>query len=201
MKPLPVLLTAVLLSLCVTACAGTSKHTGSTSRAPENASTAGSTARTASTAQTGSHPQDDNHISIYGHQATEPDKRAITALVNRYYVAAAADDGAAACSLIYSTLAKSVPEDYGQPPGLPTLRGKTCPVVMSKVFKHVPRQSTADFATTKVTGIRLNGEHGFVQLSSRTIPTGELFVEREGGSGSWKVGALIGKACAKCSAG
>jgi hypothetical protein len=186
MKLLLALLAVVLLGVGVSACGGTSKNAGSA---------------TSSAAQTSRTPQDDNHISTYGHAAAEPDKREITALITRYYAAAATDNGAEACSLIYSPIAKSVPEDYGQAPGPPAVRGKTCAVVMSKIFKHTPSQSPADFATTEVTGIRLNpnGNKGFVQLSSKTMPTGEIFVQREGGS--WRVGALIGRACADCAAG
>jgi hypothetical protein len=49
-----------------------------------------------------------------------------------------------------------------------------------------------------VTGVRLNGSYGFVQLSSKQIPTGMIFVQREGST--WKVGALIGRPCTGCAA-
>ena len=191
----------VLLSIFVAACGGTTKAKSSAFQPSSTTSTATSATTTASTAQS-SHPsQDDNHIATYGNAATEPDKREITGLIKRYYAAAGADDGAAACPLIYSPIARSVPEDYGRPPGPLITRGNTCTVVMSKSFKHIPNQSLAVLATTKVTGIRLNpdGNEGFVQLSSKTMPTGEIFVQREGHS--WKVGALIGRACADCAAG
>ena len=201
MKWLLVPIAVASLSVCASACGGAAKTTSSASQASSTASSTAATATTASTPRTSRPPQDDNHISTYGNAATEPDKREITKLVERYYTAAAADDGATACSLIYSPIAKSVPEDYGQPPGPPTTRGKTCAVVMSKVFKHVPNQLPSDFAATKVTGIRLNpnGNEGFVQLSSKAMPTGEIYVQREGPS--WTIALLIGKKCADCAAG
>jgi hypothetical protein len=185
------LLTMTLLGVNAAACGGASKNTASTA-------TAGSTAASVSTARASRPPQDDNHISTYGYEATEPDKREITALVKRYFAVASADNGAAACSMIYSTIAKSIAEDYGKPPADPALRGKTCSVVLSKLFKHVPGQSIADLATTKVTGVRLKGNFGFVQLSSRRMPTGRIVVEREGAT--WKIDQVISRACTDCAA-
>jgi hypothetical protein len=143
-------------------------------------------------------PQNDDYISTYGEQASGPDRQAIVKLVQRYYAAAVADDGAAACPLIYSTLEKSIPEDYGQPPAPPTTRGKTCPVVMSKFFRHLPRQPVSGLASTKVTGVRIHGDHAFVQLSSKAIPTGEISVQHE--AQGWKIQTLIGEACKNCAA-
>ena len=117
-------------------------------------------------------------------------------LTKRYYAAAASDEGAIACTLIVSSLAKSVPEDYGRSG---PFQGKTCPEVMAKVFKRVAGQPSGVLAATKVTGIRISGNRGFVQLSSSAMPTGEIYVLRK--DGMWKVGALIGRACTRCSAG
>ncbi|MFZ1154788.1 MAG: hypothetical protein WAN93_07785 [Solirubrobacteraceae bacterium] len=187
-----------LLGLGATAC-GSSKSTGSTSQAVSAVSTvSGTTTTTTSSSETSHPPQDDSHITTYGHEATEPDKREITQLVKSYYAAGLADDGAKACSLIYSPVAKSVPEDYGQSTTSSVLHGKTCAVVLSKVFRHLPEQSTADLATTKVTGVRLSGDNGYVQLSSKMIPTGEMVVQRQGHV--WKVGVLIGRTCTGCAA-
>jgi len=111
-------------------------------------------------------------------------------LVQHYYAAASADDGAAACSLLTSAMASSVPEDYGQSPAPADLRGKTCAEVMSKLFRHPYHLSTADLATTRVIGVRVNGNHGFALLKSKMLRLGEMVVEREGDL--WKVGVLIG---------
>lgn len=144
-------------------------------------------------------PQNDDYISIYGQAASGADRQAIIELVKRYYKAAAADDGRAACALLYPTLAKAVPEDYGRPPGPPATRGKTCAIVLSKFFKRVPGQPVSSLATTKVTGVRVRGEHAFAQLSSTAIPTGEMSLLRQGRR--WRVEALIGEGCRHCAAG
>jgi hypothetical protein len=188
-KPLLLMiLTAGLVAL--TACGGSSTETSSMTRGPISES--------GSAQRAGSSPQDIDHISTYGREAGEPDRREIITLVSRYYAAAAADDGSKACSMIYSLIANSVAEDYGQPPGPPYLRGKTCPIVMSKLFRHVPGQTPATLAATRVTGVRLLPRQGFAQLSSKAMPTGEIFVQRQGKA--WKVGALIGRECTNCIA-
>jgi hypothetical protein len=69
--------------------------------------------------------------------------------------------------------------------------------VLAKLFRHLPGQTTADLLTTKVTGVRLIGRHGFVQFTSSAIPTGEISVVNE--SGSWKLGVVIGRSCRNCS--
>jgi hypothetical protein len=143
-------------------------------------------------------PQNDDYISTYGKEAEGADRQAIISLVTRYYAAAAADDGATACTLLYSTLEKAIPEDYGRPPGPPSTRGKTCPVVLRKFFKHPPRQPVSGLASTKVTGVRIRGSHAFVQLTSKTVPTSEISVQREGTK--WKIETLIGEACKNCAA-
>jgi hypothetical protein len=186
-KSLPMLLAVASLSVGVTACGGTGKSTSSDAHA---SSDTGSATTSASTTPT--HPPAESNADdkVHDQPAGEPDKREITQLVNRYYAAAADDDGAKACSLLFSSIAASVPEDYGQAPGPLDIRGKTCAVVMSKLFKHVHGQSSADLATTKVTEVRINSEDGVVQLSSRGMPKGEIIVEREGHG--WKVAVLIG---------
>ncbi|HEY5192440.1 MAG TPA: hypothetical protein VIJ39_01050 [Solirubrobacteraceae bacterium] len=179
-KLLLMLLTSTVFSLGVIACGSSSKGSGSP---PEGKS--GSVAST-----TGEHGNQASGTATYGHEASPADKRAITALVKRYYAAAAADNGAQACTLIYSIFEEAIPEDYGQPPGPPGLSGKTCTVVLSKLFRQVPGQPAAVLASTQVTGVRVNGRKGLVLLHSRTMPEGEITVERE--LGSWKVASLIG---------
>lgn len=187
------LLTFGLLCVAVCACGGT---TGG--KSPSSAVDVSTGTSSASDTQTSRPPQNDDYIQSYGHEASGADKRAISKLVKNYYAAAAADDGAKACRLIYSTLEEGIPEDYGKPPGPPEWKGKTCAVVMSKVFKHVPGQPAAVLAATRVTGIRLIGNHGFAQLSSSAVPTGEISVQREGKA--WKIETLLGRPCTRCSA-
>ncbi|HEX5309677.1 MAG TPA: hypothetical protein VFW38_11420 [Solirubrobacteraceae bacterium] len=129
-------------------------------------------------------------ITKYGQQADGGERQAILALVSDFYRAAAADDGARACSLIYSVMAEEIPAVYGRSPGPPSLRGATCAAVMAKLFRRVPGQPANILATTEVTGVRVKGRRGIALLRSRGLPAGYLPVERE--LGSWRVAALIG---------
>lgn len=198
MNTLLALLAVGLLGISATACGGAVKDTGSASQI---SSTTGSVStKPASTGTTPSNAgrarsrhQDTGgigSIETYGHEASAADRRAITTLVTHYYAAAATDDGAKACSLIYSIIAEGIPEDYGQPPGPAALRGKTCAAVMSKLFRRIPGQPAAVLATTRVIGVRVKGRNATVLLHSKAMRVGEIHVERE--LGTWKIGALIG---------
>jgi hypothetical protein len=131
---------------------------------------------------------DDGAIRGFGNAAIAAERRAIAALVKRYYAAAAASDGAKACPLIYSTLEEAIPEDYGQPPGPAYARGKTCAVVMSKLFGHAHSQLAGRF---EVTGVRVEGREARALLGSSTVPASFVVVKRE--RGAWKIGALLGE--------
>jgi hypothetical protein len=199
-KPSLASLAIMLLSVGAAACGGANKATGSASQASSNVATTAAQTTTASTSAkptATTAPRSGGESSLdalnYGHEASEPDRRAITALVKRYYAAAAADDGATACSLIYSTFEEAIPEDYGQPPGPPNLRGKTCAVIMSKLFKQLPGEPPAVLAKTEVTGVSVRGRRGFARLHSSAMHTGSIAVERE--RQTWKIQALIGSAC------
>lgn len=132
---------------------------------------------------------DDGPVLRFGHAASTADRRAIEAVVKRYFAAAATKDGAAACSIITTPLAKSVPEDLGQPPGPAFLSGKTCAVVMSKLFKESSLQFTTYAKRLRVVGVRLDRGRGFAILGFRDLPGRRIDVAREGGV--WKIQALV----------
>jgi hypothetical protein len=133
--------------------------------------------------------KDDQGVRYFGHAANPTDRRAVTALVKRYYVTAVAQDGSAGCALIASPLAKSVAETLGQAMGQPDLRGNTCATVMSKVYKLNHRQLLAYEPTLEVTGVRLEGGSGRAILGFKDLPGRQIGVTRE--SGVWKIQALI----------
>jgi hypothetical protein len=196
---LSLVLLVAALALGLTACGKTANNAVSSSqRPPSAASVKGSSTSTSSSAteKQSSPPQNDDYISTYGHEAREPERHEIAEMVNRYYREALAGDGSLACSLVYSTLAKSVAQEYGASVGL---SNSNCSTVLPKLFQRAPGLYPADLASTRVTGVRVRGRNGFVQLSSRGMPTGEIAIAREGRS--WKLIALVGRSCRRCSAG
>jgi hypothetical protein len=133
--------------------------------------------------------KDDNQIRFFGHSAGTSDRHAIITLVKRYYATAVIEDGSTACKMIIVSLARSLPEDLGRPPGPPYLRGKTCATIMSKLFKQSHRQLTAYANALKVTSVRVDGDHGVAILSFKTLPTRQIRLAREGGA--WKLEGLL----------
>ncbi len=221
MKPLLALLASALLTVGATACGGgseTSTSTPSTTAAPSTTTAASAppatTATTATTSttpapqapstKTGSgggessssasalakrYPHGDDSIQTFGTEAGVAEKQAVTAIVKRYYAAVAAGNGAGACALLSSGLSKSIVQSLGRSA---TLRGKGCAGILALLFKHASAQSGPSLADIEVTGVRIKGDRGFALLRSKTMPSGEITVDRE--NGAWKVGALIGGA-------
>jgi hypothetical protein len=206
MKSLLVSVAVALLCFGISACGSSSKGTGSASQTSSGATTATTAAATSSTTPTPDFrkadgdkdndigaPDDDrnnNSVLSFGQAASSSDQSAITGLIKRYYAAALAEDGAKACSLLYSTLAEAVPEDYGQsPPGQPYMRGTTCPTVMMLLFKHEHGKLTVQVPLLKVARVRLNEHHGLTVLKFGKMPERQIPVAREGHV--WKVEALL----------
>lgn len=202
MKPLLSLLAVAPLSAGVCACGGANGNAGSASQA---ASRTVATAATAATAPApvlskadrdmdndiGAPSDDTNNNSTlhFGHAANASDRRAIASLIRRYYATALAQDGAEACSLLYSTVAEGAPEDYGlSPPGPPYMRGTTCPAVMNGLFKHFHAQLAADVSKLQVASVRLVERHGIAVLAFGSMPERRISVKREGRT--WRVETL-----------
>jgi hypothetical protein len=218
MKPLLALAAGALLTFGATACGGgastnTNTNTNTSASAPATSATATTSSPPVTTTSTGTtpppasgaggsasssgegatstsqakrYPHGDNSIQTYGRSAGEAEKQAVTAAVKHYYAAVAAGDGASACTLLSSGLSKSIVQTFGRSP---TLRGKGCAGLLSLLFKRRPGHASASLAAIEVTGVRVKGDHGFALLRSKTMPSGEISVERE--AGGWKIGAQI----------
>jgi hypothetical protein len=139
----------------------------------------------------GSYHDSDDSIAAFGHAASATDRQAITATVKRYYAIASSGDGSKACSVLIPSLAKAVPEDYGQGSAGPAyLRtGRTCPAVMALLFKSMRAQLAAP---VNVTGVRISGHKAVALLGSTTTPASEISIQRKGGV--WMIGSVIGGA-------
>jgi hypothetical protein len=203
MKWLLALLATMLLSGVVTACGGAGKSTSSASQASSTTAASGSTSATSAP---GSYRQDDGDkdnddsaqpsaslnddtplLKAYGKAGSEADKQAVTEVVKSYYAAAVAENGAKACSLLYSTLASGLAVDPGQ---AGQGKGGTCATAVSALYKSQHAQLVADDVPTMVvTTVRVKGSLGLAVLGFKTMPRSEILLEREGGA--WKVDALF----------
>lgn len=135
----------------------------------------------------GDHNDDDTRVLDYGQPANAADWRRSVALVKRYFAAAAAANGAGACRLLIPLSAESVAEEYGE---TPQLRGGTCAVVMSKLFRLHHRMLTEKSAVLEVIAVRINGYRGLAVLDFPEIHEARQIGLRRV-QGAWKVADLL----------
>jgi hypothetical protein len=132
---------------------------------------------------------DDRGIRGFGRAAGAIDRGAIVALIRRYYAAAAAEDGSAGCSMLIRSVASSIPQTLGRPPGPPYLAGSTCGPIVAKVFEQDHRQLAIYAKRLRVADVRVAGDHGVVVLDVRPLPARQILVKREGEA--WRVSTLL----------
>lgn len=185
------LLATALLSLCFSGCGG------AVGGATAKSTTATSTTATQTTTSAPQSTADTNHSqstsasgTSYGQSADAADERAIATVAERYYAAAAKADGRTACSLDYWYYVEAIPEDYGEFPGPPAIRGKTCSVVLTKLFKLYHAELAAKASGLRVTGARVDRRKGVAVLRFRGVRAPSyISVHRE--RDTWKIDALL----------
>ncbi len=138
----------------------------------------------------GRYDSDDKALLDFGHAANASEQSQITTLVQRYYAVAARQDGATACSMLYSIFAESVPESYGtSPPGPAYARGTTCPAVLTAFFKHFHQQIVAKLPKLEVSRVRVKERQGLAILSFGALPQSEMRVIDEGHT--WRILSVV----------
>jgi hypothetical protein len=130
--------------------------------------------------------EDDGGVRYFGHPAGPADFQAIAAVVERYFRAAAAGDGAEGCSLLYSLVAETLVDDYGQ---VPSVRGDTCAQVLSKLFRVHHGEAGLDLAKFKPFSIRVEGNRALALY--RLAPTNVHRMEARREHGRWTVSLLL----------
>ena len=131
--------------------------------------------------------EDDVEVTGYGHPASAKDIRTATAFAKRYFAAAAAEDGAAVCSLIVPKISRGIAVSYGKEPHT---QGRTCAEVMSKLLAYNHERMAAEAAQLAVTGMRVANRSAAVLLFFKGL--GErryLGVERTGNT--WRMEDLL----------
>lgn len=132
---------------------------------------------------------DDGSVVHFGRAASASETAQIAPLIRRYYRYAAAGNGAGACSMLYSTFAEAVPEDYGtSPPGPAYARGTTCAAVLTAIFRHYHAEIAARLPLLRVSLVRIKERQGVAVLSFGAMPEREIHVVREGHA--WRMLAL-----------
>jgi hypothetical protein len=187
MRPWIAILVCLPLALSTLACGGSSK--GASSAAAGTPVTAYFPHDKDDRDNDGDRNNDDFDL-YFGHAAGPADRRESVALTRRYYAAAAAANGAEACSLLVPFFAESVVEQYGHVTGI---SGRTCAVVMSKLFRSRHAQLASENATLRIPAVRVQQDSALAILEFPTIPeVRKLLLRRVGGS--WRVIALLDSA-------
>jgi len=177
--------TLMAAALCVTAvaCGGSSAHSPSGSPASAKDATVLGSDRD----NDNDHNDDDGRVFGYGHAASAADERSSARLIASYYAAAAAQDGAKACKLLVPLLSESLVGELGGSPGL---AGKTCAVVLSKLFARRHRELSAKRSAVRLMTVRIEGEKGLVVLEFPEIPeVRQIGIRRV--NGVWKLRELF----------
>jgi hypothetical protein len=177
MRWLLALLAIALLGLGASACSGTSKTTPAAANQPAKPDRDND----------GDNNNDDAKVLNYGHAAGPTELRELTALVRHYYAVAAASDGAGACAMLYPLTAESIVEENGNTQGL---RGRTCAVVMSKLFELHHQTLVSDDASVKFYLVRVRGNRALTLLTFAGPPEVRQLPERRVGA-TWKVFAPL----------
>lgn len=125
----------------------------------------------------------------YGRPASAAEAAALTRLTRSYYHAASEVNGRAACALLYSLFAEEIPETYGEPPGPPYMRGRTCAAVMTKLFEHEHARLAAASDTLKVNAVRIHRLRAHVIIGFSGVPYRDLVAHLE--HGVWRVDELL----------
>lgn len=135
----------------------------------------------------GDHNDDDGKVLYFGHPAAPADRRDSVALVTGYFSAAAAEDGARACTMLVPFIAESVPEDYGHTPGL---EGHTCAAVLTKLFRVHHPELVMKQATLRIMTVRVEGDRALVVFDFPKIPEVRQITERRV-NGRWRLLDLL----------
>jgi hypothetical protein len=131
---------------------------------------------------------DDGVRRSYGHAATPEQRRALTAVLERYFAAVAKEDGRLACALLTPAYASSLPEDYGRKAaGTYVVGAKTCAAVLTGVFRHEHAMLAAPI---EVIDVRVNGAQAIALDGSTTMPARQLDLARQGRQ--WRIEGILG---------
>lgn len=185
MKPCVSILVFVALLVVLTAC-GSGEPRGKSAEAAADTGTAHGQGATSQ-----AYDKNGREIVDFGHPATAGEADAIGAVATKYMRMAAAVDGKGACGLLYAILEEAVVEDYGtSPPGPPELRGRTCPQVMTKLFKRNAKRLASVLPGLRVAVVRVDRLRAYTLFNFGPAPP-RHYLALHSERGVWKIDALL----------
>ncbi|HEX3548397.1 MAG TPA: hypothetical protein VHU62_17805 [Mycobacterium sp.] len=131
----------------------------------------------------GDRNDDDLGTIDFGHAADAADLRESTALLTRYFAAAATGDGHTGCALLLPFVAEALPE---QDAPTPQLRHSSCAVVLSRLFAMRHALLAVKHTSLRVAAVRVQGDRALAVLDFPAIPEVRQMTERRVG-GRWRL--------------
>ena len=209
-KSIPALFAAALLCLSATGCSSNGSHSSSHASSRHLAGNApAQSVKSSHKGQAGGYlagdadaDEDDKGNKRYnlevsgndtfvpasdGKEAGRTDKQRIATLIKRYYLAAAAGDGARGCALLDPALTKELAAGQERPG---EVASKACAAAVSQIFRQQHQLlASDDVATMSVIEVRVKGDVAAALVGFRTMPVGRIHLKRD--RGHWKVDALF----------
>jgi len=139
--------------------------------------------------QGGRYDTDNDAILTWGPPADAADRAAIVALLKRYYTAAAAGEGAKACTMLDPLIAETVEEDRhaGRGPRLP--RGSMCAQIMASMFQQRHRELVENLAAFLITAVQRRGNLAMALTDFSPTRVLQVLVRRD--QGVWKMNTTL----------
>jgi ketosteroid isomerase-like protein len=132
--------------------------------------------------------QDEHHrfLAQFGRSPRPTEARAITALIKRYFTAAAAGDSANACALLSTAASVALAAQHSS-----STRGAgACAAAIAPPLAQAHQYLlTKEPTTMVVTGIYTKGDLGIAALGFRHTPESTILIERE--ASAWKIGSIF----------
>lgn len=107
---------------------------------------------------------DHDSVPTFGRPATAGERKAITALFERYYADAASGDPAGVCSLLYPLAVEGLLETHGRDQGFGSLRGSSCRQLVGGVLARKHHLLVAERSALKVGIIQVDAKRAMVLL-------------------------------------
>lgn len=136
---------------------------------------------------------DDENVLDYGHLANASDAAAVEVIVMRYYAYAARDDGEQVCRLLVASVARAIPAEYGNEPGLNVSDSHGCAAVMTALLKTLHTQWSGESRTLRPGTVRVDGATAEALLGFDAEWANRYTVLRRE-HGAWRVASLTAQA-------
>jgi hypothetical protein len=135
--------------------------------------------------QGGRYDNDNDAILGWGPPAGAVDRRAIVALVRRYYETAAAGDGAKACSMLDPLMVEAVKEGRNGGSGPQSPPGSTCAQIMTSLFQRRHRELVEDVAAFRIAVVQQHGNRAMALTDFSPTRLWQVLVRRT--HGVWRM--------------